>query len=354
MEFIVQDYGSAELEGLITNNKHPPGELYTSQMSTLCMYLDTTWESKCSKYCVTHVLDKDENRLKETSTSFSILLKTARWLPASETETKQDGNGLVSREVRIVLREPSSLYMRSDVVQNLLADKVLYVNVKLSGGSFSQFLGIKNVVTIETVKEQLLKWSERKKEDSPTVFCTSLAHMKNVYYYLGTELRRQDFRDLLREKPVFFVPDITVRNSVNLEDVKPGKMLNRNEIWLSDNTGLFNKHRSLLEEFHSDISHKRTIAEFYSDRFEVIELFRQEGMLDVQPKVEDYITLLCLLCSTNTPKQAEIMSDVLCIFSTIGQALVAPPEGMPGGQTVMMAVEALKAFVRTKLQRQKV
>lgn len=352
-EFVVQDYYSVELDELIRNNKYPGGVQFENQMRNLCMYLDRSWDNRLSKYCKTHVLDKDGKTLKETDTSFSILLKTSKWLPAEETETKAV-DGHVAREVRTVIKEPGSLYLKSAVVQNLLSDKVLYLDVNLTGGSFYQFLGLRNLVSMETVKSSLMQWSERQKNESPATFCTSLEHMKNVYTYLGKELKRQEFQDLLRDHPVFFVPNTSTALMSSVETVVCGNMLSRSEIWLSDRTGLFDKHRHLLEEFHSDICHKRTIAGFYHDRPDIISLFVQEGRVDSQPKVEEYIELLGLLCTSYLPKDANILSDVLFIFTTIGQALVTRPEGMPDEQTANMALETMKTTVKKNLRRQKV
>ncbi|XP_045191511.2 uncharacterized protein LOC123548375 [Mercenaria mercenaria] len=352
-EYIVQDYYSVELEGLIKNNKYPSGEHFERQMRHLCTHLDRNWDSRFSKYCKTHVVDKEGKLLKETDTSLSILLQTCQWLPAEEAETKEV-DGHLMREVRIVMKEPNTLYLKSNVVQNLLSDKVLYLDQNLTSGSFLQFLGLKNYVSLETVKSYLLQWCERTKDDFPASFFTSLEHMKHVYAYLGNELKKHDLQDLLRNNPVFFVPDARVTYVVNPGEIVKGKMMNRNEIWLMEKTGLFDQHRQVLEDFHSDLALKRNIIGFYHDRHDVIELFKQEGKIDAQPKVEEYIELLCLLCNTSSPKDTKILSDVLYIFSTVGQALVTPPEGMPDEQTANMVQEAMRTTVKKKLQREEV
>lgn len=352
-EFIIQDYYSAELEGLVTKN-HSSEESFASQMSHLFAYLDKYWDSRFSKFCKCQVLGKDRKALLETESSFSIILRTSSWIPAVVTTT-QYSNGSVKRDVNVVLKQPSDdVYIKSDRVQSLLFDKVPYLNAKSSGGSFCQFLGIKHSVDIQTLKELLLKWSRRTDDNLPAEFYTTLEHMKHVYQYLCAWLTRQDFRSLLQEEPVFFVPDRKAVNVLKPRDfVVPGKMLNKKELWLVDKSGLFDKHRPLLEEFHSEISNKRTIAEFYSDSEDIIEFFKQEGKLDTQPKVEEYIKLLCLLCNTSSPKDGNILTDVLCIFSTIGEAL-ASSEGLPGGDSAYIATEALKAFIKRKLKRQQV
>lgn len=324
------------------------------QMKHLCIYLDRHWESRFSKYCVTHVLDKNGTTLKETATSFSILLRTAQWLPAIETETKPDLDGSLIRDLQITTKKASCLYVKRDDVQKLLSDKVCYLDMKLSGSTFHKFLGLKDSVETGMLKEYLLKWCARGIDNCQTVFCTSLQHMKNVYACLGKELKRQEFQDLLREQPMFFVPDKNVTCVMNSDEVVPGKMLNRNEIWFMDKTGLFDKHRLILEEFMSNICRKRTIAGYYNDRPDILELFKLEGKLDVRPKVEEYIELLCLLCSTSTPMELRVVSDVLDIFTTIGQEILSTPEDMTDEPTANMVVDVLKATVKNKLKNKKV
>ena len=351
----MKDYYSPELEALIKDNKNQSGDSYAFQMRNLCIQMDQMWEGRFSRYITTQVMDKDGKPLRETDTSFSLLLRTTAWLPAIQTKSEATLNGGVSLEKAILMKQPSALYIRSEIVEKYLSHKVLYLDVTLSMNTFYQFLGLKNSVTIETVKEYLLEWCERDKTEEPAKFCTSLSHMKNIYLYLSNELKRQEFQDLLREKAVYFVPDrVASKISQDVGMEVSGKMLNRNEIWLEDPTRLFDKYRTLLEEFHSEICRKRTILLFYRDTPNIVELFKQEGKLDIAPKVEEYLELLNLLCTTTTPKENEPFADILCIFTTIGHAMVTPPSGMPDEQTADMALESLKQMVRRKVEKQKV
>ena len=313
------------------------------------------WEGRFSRYCVTQVLDKDCKVLRETETSFGLLLRSSSWLPAVQTKSVPETNGSVRLEREVLMKPPADLYIRSETVEKYLSHKVLFLDVKLSMNSFYQFLGLKNSVTIETVKEYLLSWCHRDKTEEPAKLCTSPRHMKNIYVYLSSELKRQEFQDLLRDKPVYFVPDRVAGKLSQDEGMEvAGKMLNRGEIWLEDPTRLFDKYRSLLEEFHSEICRKRTILLYYRDRHDIVELFKTEGRIDIAPKVEEYLELLNLLCSTTTPKDNATFADVLCIFTTIGHAMVTPPTGMPDEQTAKMALESMKQTVRKKVEKQKV
>ena len=349
----MKDFYSPELEALIKHNKYKGSDSYVEQMKHLCTQLDQMWEGCFSRYITTEVTDKNGKALRETDTSFSILLRTEAWVPAVRSISVPELNGSVTLQQEVAIKQPSTLYIRSETIEKYLSQKVLYLNVKLSMNSFSQFLGLKNSVTIETVKNFLLEWCSRSKEDEPAVFCTSLMHMKNIYMYLSNELKRHEFQNLLRDKPVYFVPDTgKVPQDESIEVC--GKMLNRNELWLEDPTRLFDKYRPLLEEFHSAICQKRTVLLFYRNRPDLVELFKQEGRIDISPKIEEYLELLKLLTETTTPRDNTAFSDVLCIFTVIGHAMVTPPAGMPDEQTSQMALDALKQTVKKKLEKQRV
>lgn len=351
-EYIVRDYQCVELEKLIHENLHPDGAIFIEQMRSLCVHLDRMWDKHYSKYCSTSVLDKNGKVLKETQTSFSIILRTSQWLPGFETETNICQDGSVGRKVGTVMKEPSSLYLRSKVVFDLMAEKVLYLDVKIDGGSFFEFLGLKMSVEIDTVKEKLLTWCSRSNNGTPADFCTSLVHIKQVYIYLSDNLTRQDLKHLLQKCPVLFVPN----KKEDLErrgEVIPGKFLSREEVWLCDKTGLMEKHRQLLIDFHSDLSCKQIMQIYYMDRLDLVQLFTTEGRIDKHPSVEEYLELLCLLCSTSTPKKSDILQDVFKIFSTIGTILCSYREVLDSREAEI-AVQPLKTKLLEKLQKEKV
>lgn len=357
-EYIVNDYYSVELENLVRNNKyqdetgavHP---LYADQMRKLAACLDSSWDKVYSRFCQTQVCDKDGKTLKETETSFSITLKTCAWLPAEKCQYSKILGGRVEKLSELVMCEPSQLYLRNPNVESLLSDKVLYMDVPMNNGNFLQFLKINCTVSMETMKNYLLSWSQREKPELPTVFHTSLFHMKNVYRYIGDNLSKHDLQSLLREQPIVFVPDRSTNAYLADASVYAGKMLNRSEVWLVDKTGLFDKNRGLLEEYHLEIGQKRTIASYYSNCRQIMDLFKQEGAFDQSPKITEFIELLSLICSVMTPKDTRTLSDVLKIFETIGQALTAPLEGH-NEQSEQMAQNALKSMVKQKLKNEKV
>ena len=352
-EFTIQDVFSAEVETLIINSNNVTEEKFVDQMCTLFTYIDHRWDRQIMKYAKANVLDKDGNKLAETDSSFGIMLRNSEWLPAVITTTTVDEMGFIKRNQQILMKQSSGLYIKTEMVQSLLFDKVIYLKAPTSNGTFCQYLGIKNTVDVSTVKDHLLKWSERNEEDSPVEFCTTLEHMKTLYHYLYSMLPQKEVQDLFQNNPVIFVPDMS---SVPGKDVVvAGKMLNRREVWLHDKTGLFDKHRRLLKEYHSDVYNKRTVGEYYSNIMETMDVFTYAAKLDMQPTLGEYIQLLSLLCETSSQKDTDVLHDVLCIFSILGEMLVSPQLNVPGGQQAAVnALEARKTFVKAKLKKQKV
>ncbi|KAL3859496.1 hypothetical protein ACJMK2_009715 [Sinanodonta woodiana] len=352
-EYVIQDFTCKELTALILTNKFFDGPVYQQQMRDLCEFLDHEWDNKYSRYTVTQVCDSSGSRLRETETSISIALRTLTWLPARRTKLTPQRNGEVLVSTEVLMMQPSSLYIRSPLVEKLAGHNVLYVEATLSPeSSFSQFLRLKNSLDIETVKNFLLEWSARTIVDEPAVFCTSLQHMKNVYSYLYSELSHKQVQDLFRDNPVIFVPDRNVSFSLQ-SDIVAGKMLSRLEIWIEDRTGLFDKYRSLLEEFYSEICKKRTVSHYYIDKTDILELFSREMNINHQPQAMEYAELLTLITGVYSAKDPKILPDIFHIYSVIGRLLSSAPEGMDQF-TAQMVLKTNKENMGKYLRKQKV
>ncbi|KAL3859494.1 hypothetical protein ACJMK2_009713 [Sinanodonta woodiana] len=352
-EYVIQDYTCKELTALIQTNKFPDGPAYQQQMRDLCELLDHEWDTKYSHYTETQVCDSTGSRLRETETSISIALRTQTWLPARRTKLTPQQNGKVQEFTEVLMMQPSCLYIRSPLVEELVAHNVLYVEAKLSSkSSFSQFLRLKNSLDIETVKNFLLEWSARTLVDEPAVFCTSLQHMKNVYSYLYLKLSRKDVQDLFRDNPVIFVPDRNASLSTQSDNVA-GRMLSKSEIWMDDPTRLFDKYRSLLNECHSEICKKRTVSEYYIDKPNILDLFSIEMKVDHQPQPIEYAELLTLITGVHSAKDSKNLSDIFYVYGVIGELLSKLPVGIDPN-TEKMILDTNKGHVGKFLRKQKV
>ena len=349
-EYVIQDCQSEELEGLIIQNKHTSEEAFQEQMRALCLCLEKLWDSKFSRYTKTSVSDKKGQTMNNTKTSFSNLLQTSCWLPTLKCECAVETNGNLTVSKTIEMMEPACMYIYSDETEKLLFNKVPYLDVDLTlKNSFHEFLGLKNSVTVETMKNYLIQWCKRTELDKAVEFCTSLRHIKHVYGYLGEKLNRGELQNLFQNHPVYFVPPKVSRS----DEIVVGKFCSKKELWLADKTGLFNKYRDIVGKFDSGICKKQTLSGFYDDTPELINIFKQDGNVDQEPQIEEYLELASLLCSTCTPRDLPVLQDVLYIFATIGRALTHPPE-IQDAKTMEKSVELLKERVKKKMHQLKV
>lgn len=146
----IKDWSSSELEGLIKDNHHPPS--YPQQMSTLCVLLAEEWDKTFSRYTSTYLCNASGTQMRDVETSFSILLKTASWLPGLQTCVAVE-NGEICVTDKVLMMQPSCLYARLREIENLLTHTVIYVNVNIpQRSSFRQFLGIKYSVDLQELK----------------------------------------------------------------------------------------------------------------------------------------------------------------------------------------------------------
>ncbi|XP_069113795.1 uncharacterized protein [Argopecten irradians] len=320
----IQDLCSRELEGIVSDNQSP--SLYEAQMKILFQLLDNAWDTQYSSYMSAQLCTAEGRSIKDTDSSFSILLRTHSWLPAVKKDLKADGIGNVQVSNSVTMMAPSCIYQRLPEIEKHLSHTVLYLDATPSNQStFCQFLRLKTSVDIEEVKSSLIHWGERSNEAEPAVFCTSLQHIRTVYRYLLENLPPKKTQDLLMENSVIFVPMATSLPAYNPPTTTEvaGKMMNRKEVWWTDKTGLIEKHRELLQEFHSDLARKQTLCQLYHDT-DIQDLFLRVGKIIYQPCMAEYAELLILMTSVMPSVDRTKLRDVFHLYSTIGSLLQDP------------------------------
>ena len=299
-------------------------------MKNLYAILETDWDRIYSQYTNTYICDKDGRKLKEIETSFGIHLKTLAWILAINTSVGLQDTGVISWVEKVEYMQPSCLYIRFPQIVRLLDYTVMYVDIKVNeNSSFGKFLGFKYGVTQEDIKKFLIGWGERKKEDEPAIFCTDLKHLKNVYEYIQQNLPQKDIQDLLHEHPVMFVP-LEDRSGVDYKltdghypadrpQVLAGRMLNRKEVWWSDPTGLFKRHRSIILQYHSDIGKKWLLDDIYGDSELTRDFLVRGGRIEMEPRVTEYGELLVLMSQVVSLEENAVLTDVLRLYELIGR-----------------------------------
>lgn len=340
----INDWSSSELVDLIQNNSQPTS--YPQQMKTLCVLLAEEWDRNFKGYISTHMCTESGGHLKDVDSSFSLLLRTASWVPGSQTCVTVENEEIHVTE-KVVMMQPSCLYAPLRDIVDMLSYFVIYIGVQIPS-SFGQFLRIKYSVDLQDLKKFLKEWGKRDSELTPKLFVTTRQHICRVYLWLRDNLPPRETQELFREHPVIFVPSekaLPVRfasGSMNrsLGDLQAGRMLNKKEVWWSDPTGLIMKHSDIIQDLHSDLSKKAILFDTYGQMTDLQMLFQIAVRIDMEPSLTEYGELLVLMGQVLSLTDKSVLSDVLALYVTIGRKLRPEISHMPTNpQTWMNALE---------------
>jgi len=152
--------------------------------------LDSHWDADYSNFTNAHVLNALGQPVgKEVETSFGIQLKMLAWIPATATTSSEPCH--VGPTTLVVGR---NLFMPIQDILDLFTDHLSYLNAEVSdkSGLALYVVGVRRVVDVTDVRNQLFTWCRRSDDSStvrmPTTFRTSLFHMSCVYNYLRENL----------------------------------------------------------------------------------------------------------------------------------------------------------------------
>lgn len=92
------------------------------------------------------------------------------------------------------------------------------------------FILFKQVITVDFMKECLVKWATRSEDnpDEPARFITTLLHIKGVYRFLQENLPPKHLQDLLHHQSAIFYP-VTTEATANPDCLFEGKFLGKND-----------------------------------------------------------------------------------------------------------------------------
>uniref|UniRef100_A0A8W8JQP2 Protein NO VEIN C-terminal domain-containing protein n=1 Tax=Magallana gigas TaxID=29159 RepID=A0A8W8JQP2_MAGGI len=358
----IKDWSSSEMVDLIQNNSQPTS--YPQQMRTLCVLLAEEWDRCFSRYISTDMCTESGGHLKDVDSSFSLLLRTASWVPGTQTCVTVENEEIHVTE-KVVMMQPSCLYAPLRDIVDLLSYFVIYIGVQIpSKSSFGQFLRIKYFVDLQDLKKFLIEWGKRDSELTPKLFVTTRQHICRVYLWLRDNLPQRETHELFLDHPVIFVPEdkaLPVRfasGSVNrsLGDLQAGRMLNKKEVWWSDPTGLIMKHSDIIQDLHSDLSKKAILYDTYGQEYDLQMLFQNAMRIDMEPSLTEYGELLVLMGQVLSLTDKSVLSDVLALYVTIGRKLRPENSYMPTSnpQTWMNALELQIEALRSKFEGQKI
>jgi len=293
--------------------------------------------------------------LRDTDTSLSILLRTYSWLPATKVEYEMDGEDYVRKNVSVTMMPPSCIYLPLPDIESLMAHTVMYLQSDVNQqSSFRHFLKLKSSASIDEVKSNLIRWGERREPNKAAVFFTSLEHIKRVYKYLQQNLAPKPTQDLVKDNPIIFVPLKFSPQQPIQNRVVAGKFLLRTEVWWNEQTGLFTKYKTSLQEYHMDLAKKEIINVLYLDTQEVYDFLVRGGRIAMNPDVVEYGEFLVFLSSILSLADKTVLPDLLLLYETIGSYLQSVPDTDREASTRQMVLETNKNKLLSCLKGHKV
>jgi hypothetical protein len=170
------------------------------------------------------------------------------------------------------LNKPNNIYIKTKQIERLFGQHVPYTDAEVDpSSSFANDLGLIKHITLTDVISMLLHWCEN------SIFNTSISHLQNIYEYIYQNMSINDLRELINNKPVFFVP---ISSSSESRSIVRGRFVGISEVCWSDPTNLFAKYES----------NNRFILEPYYP--EQKSIFLDIFAVALNPTVDEYISLL--------------------------------------------------------------
>ena len=269
--------------------------------------IDERWGDEYAQYAeeFVHIEDTNGHNLKETRSSFYLNLVTKPWM--ASTAGGKD------------FHLPRDLFVRSELVYQLLENHVNYVAADLKSSSFIETLRIRENVGVDGLINEMKKWSgcgcERMDGNQRKEFTTSVAHMSKVYSFLlkvnqsGEE--RMKIHEAFLKNEMIFVPHRTS----SLQSA--GFFYQRKDVCWTDPTNVSLKllkeqnkmtTRHLLEMFYGSQSTQESLSTFFVDYIGV----------DATPNVGEYIEMASTVAEVSRFPSPSYLSDMLQIFATFG------------------------------------
>ncbi|XP_061564141.1 uncharacterized protein wu:fj29h11 isoform X2 [Cololabis saira] len=317
---VLDDYPCEEFHALATAPL--PGPLLLQQRGALLELLEADWDTghRYSQYLTAQVLDGEGRPVKNTRSSFYHFLCRLEWVPAYRAQEGQE-------QERKFLR-PSSVYLTSPEVSDLLGTHVYYVDMDSS--DFSRALGMNETVSVDVLIKYLKEWcvkQENQDQDPPgdesegAEFTSTVEHIRNMYTFLHTNCPQSTLKELFQHTPAVFV------QSHRRDEWCSGRFYHLKEVCWSDTTGMFQRYRPLTQSPDSPVQEPRVLAPFYSQLDGMRDFFTRLLNVDASPTMRHYVGLLELICSTAPIPSAEVLQDVSVLYARLAQKCKPPVSG---------------------------
>ncbi|XP_072230072.1 uncharacterized protein [Leuresthes tenuis] len=312
-DWLIDDYPCEELHALATAQL--PGSVLLQQRVALLELLETNWDTghRYSQYLTAQVVDGDGLPIKNTRSSFYHFLSRLEWVPAYRPLEGE-------RQERKYLC-PSSVYLTSPEVTDLLGTHVYYVDIQSS--EFSRALGMRESVSVDDLIQYLKEWCVRPEADDQehpedeaqgAYFTTTVQHIHNVYTFLHTNCPPSRLKELFQHTPAVFV-----EKSRPNDKWCSGRFYHLKEVCWSDTTTMFQRYRPLTHRPDSPIQDPKVLAPFYSQLEGMRDFFLKMLNVDHSPTMKQYVGLLELICSSSPIPTAEVLQDVSVLYARLAQ-----------------------------------
>ncbi|XP_054860684.1 uncharacterized protein wu:fj29h11 isoform X4 [Amphiprion ocellaris] len=320
--YVLDDYPCEEFHALATAQL--PGSLLLQQRMALLELLEINWDTghRYSQYLTAQVIDSDGRPIKSTRSSFYHYLCRLEWVPAYRPQQGEQP------EKKYLC--PSSVYLKSPEITNLLGTHVDYVDIHSS--KFSRALGMRETISVDILINYLKKWcvqpekdnQEQKDPDDKSEganFTSTVQHIHNIYTYLDTNCSQNSLKELFHHTPAVFV-ELNSHNG----DWCRGRFYHLKDVCWSDTTTMFQRYRQLTHRADSPIQEPRVLAPFYSQLEGMRDFFTRLNV-DHSPNMKQYVGLLELICSSSPIPTAEVLQDVSVLYARLAQKCKPPVSG---------------------------
>uniref|UniRef100_A0A669E4X7 Wu:fj29h11 n=1 Tax=Oreochromis niloticus TaxID=8128 RepID=A0A669E4X7_ORENI len=314
--YVLDDYPCEEFHALATAEL--PGSLLLQQRMALLELLEANWETgHCySQYLTAQVIDSDGQPIKSTKSSFYHSLCRLEWVSAY---CPQQGGQLERKYLC-----PSSVYLSSPEVINLLGTHVYYVNI--SSSDFSRALVD---VLINYLKEWCVKPEEDvqeqrlpKDESEGATFTSTVQHIHNVYTYLQQNCSQSSLKELFQHTPAVFI-----EYNRHSDNWCYGRFYHLKEVCWSDPTNMFQRYKELTRRPDSPVQEPKVLSPFYSPLEDMKDFFLRLLNVDNNPKMNQYVGLLELICSSCPIPTAEVLQDVSILYARLAKSCKSKMSG---------------------------
>ena len=227
-EILFDDYCCEELNDLIktvTRSAVPAGDgckgdaKALQTLTQISMTLDQLWDTYYKRAAErvlvngspapnpSHLLVPSTVSIKQPAppeyvdTSFRKLLLESIWLPAVELlDTTDVDSAERLKRMAQTFYKPTDLYMKNKATESVLAQHGRYLRPRLANEHFIDTLGIATSVSTLSLLQHLRDWASR------PAFCTTVAHMTNVYHELLNRPTDDRVLEFFRTQACIFVP----------------------------------------------------------------------------------------------------------------------------------------------------